>query len=118
MHVVTLTRFRPLAVAAAKFARLPQLPLVFAEILDDERSDAWDGQQPLARRVNGEPAKITSNPATFQFLRHRRRRAAAAKTIQHQVVFVRGRLDDTFEYGFGFLCRVKEILSSIGGLEH
>ena len=79
-----------------KLRRHPLLPLVCAEILDDERRHVLDAQEPLARRVNGEAAEVAGDPPTAKLFRDRRRRAGAAETIQHEIARVGTRLDDAF----------------------
>src|SRR5579871_86774 len=66
---------------AAEFRAGPHLPLVLAEVLDDERPYVRNRKQPLARRVDSKAAEIASNPAAAQLLRDRRSCPAAYKAV-------------------------------------
>ena len=89
--------------SAANSARLPQLPLVLAEVLHQERLDAFDVEQALAGGVDGEAAEVAGDPAAAELLGDRRRRAGAAEAVEDEVVVVGGGVDDAVEEGFGFL---------------
>jgi hypothetical protein len=43
------------------------LPLILAKVLDDERFHVRNAEQALARGVDGEASKVTSNPAAVEF---------------------------------------------------
>ena len=93
---------------AAELRGLPRLALVFAQVLDDERFDVLDAEQPLARGVDGEAPQVAGDPAAVQLLGHGRGGAAAAEAVEDEVVFVGGGSNDAFEEGFGFLGGVAE----------
>jgi hypothetical protein len=67
---------------------LPQLPLVLAEVLDDERLYADNPQQALARSVDGKPAKIRRDPTPVQALSHRWCGTGPAKAIKYQITWI------------------------------
>jgi hypothetical protein len=93
---------------------LPQLPLVLAQVLDDERLEPLDPEQPLAGGVDGEPPEVAGDPPAVELLGHGRGGAGPAEAVEDQVAFVRRGLDDALEEGFGFLGGVIEAL--LGGL--
>ena len=79
-----------------KLRRHPLLPLVCAEILDDERFHVLDAQQPLARGMNGEAAEVAGDPPAAKLFRDRRRRAGAAETIEDEIARVGTRFENPF----------------------
>jgi len=90
-------RERPSLGLVPELPGLPGLPLVLAEVLDDERPDVGDREQPLARGVDREPPQIGRDPAPPQLLGHRRRRARAGEAVEDEVTLVRRGTDDTLE---------------------
>ena len=99
---------------AAELRRLPRLALVLAQVLDDERFDVRDAQQPLARGVDGEAAQVAGDPAAAQLFGDGRGGAAAAEAVEDEVALVRGGIDDAFEEGFGFLGWIADSLMCDG----
>ena len=73
---------------AAELRGLPRLALVFAQVLDDERFDILDAEQPLARGVDGEAPQVAGDPAAVELFGDGRRGAAAAEAVEDEVVFV------------------------------
>lgn len=65
------------------------LPLVLAEILDNEWPDIGDGQQALPSGVNCETTKVADNPSASQLLSDRCRRSGATEEIDYQVTRLR-----------------------------
>src|SRR6266536_5111903 len=82
-NIRSLPLGRFIAISLPKLCTCPHLPLIFTEVLDDERSHAGNREQSLARGMNGESAEVTSDPPAVQFFRHRSRSAATAKAIEH-----------------------------------
>ena len=99
-------------VAVGELGGLPGLALVLAQVLHDERANALDAEQALARGVDGEAAEVGGDPAAAELLGDGGRRAAAAEAVEDEVALVGGGVDDAFEEGFGFLCRVANSLIS------
>ena len=96
---------------ALELGRLPGLALVLAQVLYHERPHVGDGEQPLARRLDGEAPEIRRNPAPAQLLGHCGGRARAAETVKHKIAFVGGGFDDALEQGFGFLSGIAKQFS-------
>src|SRR6266849_1286794 len=93
-----------------KFCHLPRLSLVFAEVLDGERPDTRNPQEPFARSVDCKPAQITSNPASVQLLGNSGCCATPNEAIEHQIIFARRRFHYALKKNFGFLGRIAEHL--------
>ena len=74
------------SVIAELGARLLLAP-VFTEVLDDERFDGRNRQQPLARGVDGETGEIAGNPAAAELLGDGGGRAAADEAVEDEVAF-------------------------------
>ncbi len=102
--------FRSFRPVLGELAGLPQLPLVLAEVLDDEGPHVGDVEQPLAGGVDGEAAQIAGDPAPVQLLSHGGGGSAADEAVEDEVVFVGGGADDAVEEGFGFLGGVTKAL--------
>ena len=90
------------------------LALVAAEVEHLEGSERFAAglqlalhlDEPLARGVDAELAEVGGDPLAPELFGHRRRRAAPAEKVRHQIAFVTAGIDDAFEQGFWFLCGI------------
>jgi hypothetical protein len=74
--------------ALTKLRYLPRLSLILAQVLHHKGLHTRDSEQSFTRGVDGEAPQIACNPAASKLMSHRRRRAAPAEAIKHQVTFV------------------------------
>src|SRR5262249_12339032 len=79
----------------AELGGLPLLPLVLAQVLDDEEPDALDGEEALVGGMDGEASEVAGDPAPSEFFGDGCCRAGTAEAVQHQIALIRRRLDDT-----------------------
>ena len=87
---------------------LPRLAFIFAEILDNERFHAGNGEQALARGVDGKAAEVAGNPPPTELFGDNGSRATADKAVENQITMLRRRSDNPFERpsGFSVDCRL------------
>src|SRR5260370_12069700 len=66
--------------------------------------------QPLRHNPAGCRRDVNSNPLALQILRRNKGRTATTESIEHDVVLVAARVNDSFKQWKWFLCRIAHIL--------
>ena len=92
------------------------LPALLRDVLNSKvrnlhRECAPQPPQPGGRHLNRRRRAVGSDPAPAEPLCHRRRRAAAAKGVEHEVAQVAGRADDPLQPRLRLLCRIPQPLA-------
>ena len=82
--------FETVCAVRGELSHLPGLPLVLAEVLNDEGLHAGDSQQSFAGCVDSESGKIAGNPASAKTFSEDGSRSTSHKAIQYQISAIGG----------------------------